>query len=145
MCDVSTVVVAVAAGANVGVAAVYAGFTWGLWTEAKHQAEITRQMFEAQHRPYLSFRTDMLNPYATDLRLAAAVRCFFGNREGLSCCHRATTPHRPRTNQADRHPLLSSIQQRLRFAWVFQVILRIHEALRRLSRNSPSVATMPAS
>jgi hypothetical protein len=144
MSDVSMVVVAVAAGANVGVA-VYAWFTWGLWTEAKHQAEITRQMFEAQHRPYLSFRTDMLNLHATDLRLAAAARCFFGNCEGLSCCHRATTPHGPRTNQADRHPLRSSIQQRLRFAWVFQVILRIDEALRRLSQNGPSIATMPAS
>src|SRR5262249_40464694 len=53
---------------------------WGLWTEAKRQAETTRQMFEAQHRPYLSFRVEMQNAHPHNLRAAGGVRYFIGNR-----------------------------------------------------------------
>jgi len=39
------------------VAAVYAVFTLLLWEATRKQAEITRRIFEAGHRPYLTVRT----------------------------------------------------------------------------------------
>jgi hypothetical protein len=40
-------------------------------------------------------------------------------------CRAAATPSRTGTNQADHRPLGFLIQQRVRFAWVFLLILRI--------------------
>src|SRR5262245_50572161 len=60
------------------------------------------------------------------------------DREGAGGCYRAATIlSRTRTNQADRRPLGFLIQQRVRFAWVVLVFLRIDEALRRLIFGSP--------
>ena len=54
--------------------------------------------------------------------------------ECRSCYRAATTLRRTRTNQADCRPLEFLVRQRARFAWVFLLILRIDEALRRLSQ-----------
>lgn len=46
-------VVAIASMAGVLVTVVYAVFTVLLWKATKRQADITRLMFEASHRPYI--------------------------------------------------------------------------------------------
>ncbi len=44
------------------VAGLYAYFTWGLWVETTHQVNVTQQMFEAGHRPWLSVESDWAAP-----------------------------------------------------------------------------------
>lgn len=45
--------------AAVAVAAIYAFFTHRLWQATRAQAEITRRMFEASHRPYVQVKIDI--------------------------------------------------------------------------------------
>jgi len=50
----SGAVTAIAAVTGVVITAVYTILALGLWRQTKKQAEITRHIFEASHRPYVS-------------------------------------------------------------------------------------------
>ncbi len=54
----SGAVTAIAAVTGVVITAVYTIFTLGLWRQTKKQAEITRHIFEASNRPYVSVRAE---------------------------------------------------------------------------------------
>jgi hypothetical protein len=64
-------------------------------------------------------------------------------RRWRTCYRPATTPRRTRTNQDDQRPIGSSIQQRVRFAGVVWVTLRIDEALRRLTAEHQAGRSIP--
>jgi hypothetical protein len=51
-------VTALAASIGVLITGIYTIFTIGLWKQAKRQAKITQNMFEASHRPYLFVQTE---------------------------------------------------------------------------------------
>lgn len=50
----SEAVIALATVVGVLVAATYAFFTWRLWQETRRQAELTKDIFEATHRPWVA-------------------------------------------------------------------------------------------
>ncbi len=54
----SGAVTAIAAVTGVVITAVYTILALGLWRQTKKQAEITRHIFEASHRPYVSVRAE---------------------------------------------------------------------------------------
>lgn len=59
----SGAVTAMASAAVVVVTTIYAYFTIRLWQATKTQAEITRLIFEAGHRPYVSVMVRQLIPF----------------------------------------------------------------------------------
>ena len=68
------------ATASIAVATiVYTVATIFLWRQTRRQASLTREIFEATHRPHLALRGEVWGPDSRDLRTALQIRLFVRN------------------------------------------------------------------